>query len=106
MSDLYQGSKQSAGVRPINHSIIGLDNKFKLWCWILNKSTKPFLVEIGMSEAVGDLKKVIKKKKKHTFFGIDPVTLDIWKVSMSSWLVSVRISDILEAISTHSFLQT
>jgi hypothetical protein len=29
--------------------------------------------------------------------------LDIWKVSTSSWHVSIRRSDVPEAVSTHSF---
>ena len=48
------------------------------------------------------LKEVIKKKE-HTLVGIDADRLDIWKVSASSWHVSIRRSDVREAILTHSF---
>jgi Crinkler effector protein N-terminal domain len=101
--DLSKHGKQSLVVRPINHSTIGSDDQFKLWCWILNKSDRHFSVKIGKGETVDDLKKMIKDQKKHALAGIDADTLDIWKVSASSWRVSMRISDILEAISTHSF---
>jgi hypothetical protein len=86
-----------------NRSVIGSDDKFKLGCWILNKSDRYFSVEIGMSKDVEDLKKRIKKEMEHALAGIDAVTLDIWKVSVSSWRVSMRISDIRIARFTHSF---
>jgi len=65
-------------------------------------SDRPFSVKIGKSETVDGLKKAIKKEKKHALVGIDADTLNIWKVS-ASWLVSMRGSDILEAILTDSF---
>ncbi|KAF8239167.1 hypothetical protein L208DRAFT_1238744, partial [Tricholoma matsutake] len=50
-----------------------------------------------------DLKEAIKKEKEHALVGIDPDTLNLWKVSTSSWHVSIGRSDIREAILTHSF---
>jgi Crinkler effector protein N-terminal domain len=74
---------KSAIIRPINHSIIDSDDKFDLWCWILTKSDKAFSVEIGMSKTVDQLKNEIKKKE-YALARIDPDTLDIWKVNLSS----------------------
>jgi hypothetical protein len=102
LSDPSQ-SKQSIAVRPINRSIFGSDDKFNLFCWILNKSDSPFSVEIEMNKTVDALKKRIKKEKEHALAGIDADTLDIWKVSLSSWRVSMGISYIRVAILTYSF---
>jgi hypothetical protein len=52
---------------------------------------------------VGDLKQRIKHEKEPELDHLAADSLDIWKVSASSWRVSKRISDILEAISTYSF---
>lgn len=87
----------------INRSIICSDDKFKFGCWILNTSDRYFSVEIGTSKEVGDLKKRIKKEMKPKLDHLPAVELDIWKVSASSWHVSMRMSDIWVAISTHSF---
>ena len=84
----------------MNHSVIGSD-KLKLGCWILKKSTRYFSVEINVSEEVEDLKKAIKTKTENALRGIDAYTLDLWRVSASSWHVSMRISDVRVAISTH-----
>jgi hypothetical protein len=56
---------------------------FKLFCWVLKDSNRPFPVLIGKSETVADLKDAIKKKKENAFVGIDADSLDIWKVSAS-----------------------
>jgi Crinkler effector protein N-terminal domain len=53
---------------------------FKLGCWILNKSDRPFSVEIDMSKDVDALKEVIKKKMKPELSHLAAYTLDIWKV--------------------------
>jgi len=102
LSDLSNRGKRPAPVGHVNHSITGLDDQFGLFCWVLNKSDRPFSVKIGKSETVDGLKKVIKKEKEHSLVGIDANTLNIWEVS-TSWLVSMRRSDILEAILTDSF---
>ena len=80
LSDLSQSSKYSEVVRPLNHSIIGSDDKFKLFCWILRKSDSAFPINISKSETVGDLKAAIKKEMEHTLLGMDSDTLIIWKV--------------------------
>ncbi|KAF8240839.1 hypothetical protein L208DRAFT_1383802 [Tricholoma matsutake] len=67
-----------------NCSIIGSDDEFKLFCWILNKSDRPFPVNIARSETVGDLQKVIKKEWDNALAGIDAGMLNLWKVSISS----------------------
>ena len=64
----------------VNYSIIGLDDKFKLFCWVLRKSDSAFPVNIRKSETVGDLKAAIKKEKENALVGIDPDDLNIWKV--------------------------
>ena len=79
LSDLSQSGKQSEVVRPLNHSIISSDDKFKLICWILRKSNGAFPINIGKRETVGDLKVAIKKEKEH-IVGVDTDTFDIWKV--------------------------
>jgi hypothetical protein len=80
LSDLSQSGKQSEEVRSLDHSIIGSDDKFKLFCWILRKSNRAFPINIGKSETVGDLRAAIKKEKEHALVGIDSDTLIIWKV--------------------------
>ncbi|KAF8317523.1 hypothetical protein F5887DRAFT_1088745 [Amanita rubescens] len=57
------------------------DNKLTLFCWVLNVSNSPFAVDIRKSKTVDDLKKAIKKEKKHTFSDIDADTLQLWKLS-------------------------
>jgi hypothetical protein len=65
-------------------------------------SNIPFSVNIGESETVDDLKKVIKKEKEPELDHLAPNSIVIWKVRFS-WRVPMRISDIREAIPTHSF---
>jgi Crinkler effector protein N-terminal domain len=65
-------------------SNIGSDDMFKLFCWVLNWSNKPFSVDIRKSKMVGHLKDMIKKKLENTLVGIVANTLDIWKVNISS----------------------
>ena len=60
--------------------MIGSDDKFKLFCWILRKSNSAFPINIGKSETVGDLREAIKKAKENALVGIDPDKLIIWKV--------------------------
>lgn len=88
---------------PVNCSIIGSDDVLKLFCWVLNGSNKPFSVTIGGSETVDDLKKVIKKEKEPELDHLAADRIILWKVSTFSWRVLMRISDIREAIPTHSF---
>ena len=78
LSDLSKSGKQS-GARPIDHSIIGSDDKFKLFCWILSKSNGAFLINIGKSEMVSDLRAAIRKENEHTLVGIDLGAINIWK---------------------------
>ena len=80
LSDVSQSGKQSEVVRPLNHSIIGSDDRLKLFCWVFRKSDSAFLINIGKSETVGDLRAVIKKEKENALVGIDSNTLIIWKV--------------------------
>jgi hypothetical protein len=80
LSDLSQSGKQSEVVGPVNHSVISSDDKFKLFCWVLRQSKKAFPVNIGRNQTVGDLQAAIKKEKGNALVGIDPNTLDIWKV--------------------------
>ena len=54
-------------------------------------SDNPFPVDIEKGMTAGYLKKVIKKEKEHTFNGIDPDTLRLWKVSE---IFPVRVDDI------------
>jgi len=56
------------------------DDELTLFCWILNKSDRPFSVEIGMSKTVDKLKDMIKKMKEHTLAGIETDGLNIWKL--------------------------
>lgn len=67
-----------------NNRSIGLAGDFKLFCWVLGQSDRPFSVKIGGDETVDDLKKEIKKQNENTFAGIDAYTLDLWKVGESS----------------------
>ncbi|KIM76440.1 hypothetical protein PILCRDRAFT_12859 [Piloderma croceum F 1598] len=56
------------------------NDKFKLFCWIFRKSKGAFLINIGKSETVGDLKVAIKKEKEH-IVGVNTNTFNIWKLS-------------------------
>jgi Crinkler effector protein N-terminal domain len=100
LSDLSKTGKQSAAV---SHSIIGSDDQFSLFCWVLNTSDRPFSVDIWKDKIVDNLKEAIKSTKKHAFAGIDYDTRNLWKVSERSWCELMRRSDIREAISTHCF---
>ena len=79
-SNLSDLSQQSKVVRPLNHTIISSDDKLKLFCWVPCKSDSAFLVNIGKSETVGDLRAAIKKEKENALVGINFNTLIIWKV--------------------------
>jgi hypothetical protein len=65
-----------------------MSNILKLNCWVLGDDPcHIFSVEIAVSKTVSTLKKAIKDEKKHTFDGIDPDLLDLWKVSNRVLLV-------------------
>jgi PB1 domain. len=81
-SDLSQSGKQSAAAKSVNYSS-GSDHEFKLFCWVLNDSDRPFSVKVGKGETVDDLKKTLKREKEYTFSGIDSDALDVWKVGKS-----------------------
>jgi hypothetical protein len=74
-----EGKKSAVGL--IKWLINGSDDQLILFCWVLNVSDNPFPVDIGKSMTVGHLKKAIKKEKEHTFAGVEPDTLELWKVS-------------------------
>jgi Crinkler effector protein N-terminal domain len=84
LSDLFKSGTQSAAILPTNWLIIGSDDEFKLFCWVLGGFGGPFPVDIGASKTVGDLKNAIKKVKVHAFAKIDADTLNLWKVG---WLL-------------------
>jgi hypothetical protein len=69
----------------------GSDDQLTLFCWVLNVSDNPFPVDIGKSMTVGHLKEAIKEEKERTFDGIQPDTLELWKVSD---IFPVRVDDI------------
>ena len=52
-----------------------------LFCWILDVSHSPFLVDIDDSRTVGHLKKAIVKEKSNTLANIEADQLTLWKVS-------------------------
>jgi hypothetical protein len=62
----------------------------EVFCWVLNVSNAPFPIDIGESMTVGHLKIAIKKMKENALSGIDPDTLEIWKVSRT---FPVRVDD-------------
>lgn len=53
----------------------------KLFCWILDKSTRSFSIYIDDSQTVDDLKKVIVKENPNTFVNVDAFLLELRKVS-------------------------
>jgi hypothetical protein len=55
--------------------------ELKLFCWVLERSTSAFPVNMQEDETVGDLKDEIKRKNPNMFHGIDAAQLDLWKVS-------------------------
>jgi len=75
LSNSSQSSNQSGVFRPVNHSIIGSDDKLKLFCWVLHKSNGAFSVNIGKHNIVADLRAVVKKAKEHALVGVNPDTL-------------------------------
>ena len=52
-----------------------------LFCWILDVSHSPFLVDVDDSRTVGHLKEAIVKKKSNTLANIEADQLTLWKVS-------------------------
>jgi hypothetical protein len=75
-----------------------MDDKYKLFCWILGASKKAFHVDIAKSETVSDLGKKIKEEQEQVLAGVQTDQLDLWKVSnavipsLQSHLISVSIS--------------
>lgn len=59
---------------PIDQNI-GLGNKFKLFCWIIDKPDNSFPVNIAQSETVGDLKQKIKNHRELNYLASDSLTL-------------------------------
>jgi hypothetical protein len=59
-------------------------------CCILGEERNVFSVEISKTKPVSILKDLIKEKKKHTFRGIDADTLNLWKVSTVTSILSSR----------------
>jgi hypothetical protein len=62
---------------------IGLDDKFKLFCWIIDKSDNPFSINIAQSETVGDLKQKIKNLNQRELNYLASDSLTLFKVSNS-----------------------
>jgi hypothetical protein len=52
-----------------------------LFCWILDVSDRPFLVDIDDGATVTHLKEAILKKKSSTLANIEADQLTLWKVS-------------------------
>jgi len=73
---------------------IGLGDKFKLFCWIIDKSDNPFPVNIAQNDTVGDLKQSIKNQRELNHLASDSLTL--FKVSNSflpqAWLTVILSS--------------
>jgi hypothetical protein len=57
---------------------MSMHGEFKLFCWVLNRSTSPFSIRIPKSETVGHLKQAIKAKMELDGLASDLV---LWKVS-------------------------
>jgi hypothetical protein len=72
---------------------IGLADKFKLFCWTLDKSDDPFPVDIAQSETVGDLKNKIRSDDPELDY-LAAKSLTLFKVSNSFlprvWLIMTR----------------
>jgi hypothetical protein len=58
-----------------------MSDQFKLFCWVLDISHRPFPINIKRSETVGDLANAIILVKPHTFKKVEADTLILWKVS-------------------------
>ena len=101
LSEISQSSKQSTVAMPVHCSIIGSDDELDLFCWILNDSKALFSVAIGECWMVDHLKKVIKKDMEPDIGLLAPSHSGGW--ACFSWYVPIGISDIREAIPTHSF---
>jgi hypothetical protein len=54
-------------------------------------SDDPFLIDIERNTTVIHLKEAIKKKKEHTFGGVEADTLRLWKVGE---ILPVHVNDI------------
>ena len=58
-----------------------MSDQLKLFCWVLDISRKPFPVDIGRSQTVGDLAAKIKLEKPNALQKVDADGLTMWKVS-------------------------
>jgi Crinkler effector protein N-terminal domain len=67
-----------------------MSDQFKLFCWVLDISHRPFPVNIRKSETVGDLAKAIILAKPHTFKHVEADTLILWKASDLSLQLILR----------------
>ena len=62
---------------------IPMSSTLNLNCLVLgDDASRVFPVEIANSKTVGDLRKLIKEEKSHTFQHVDADTLVLWKVSI------------------------
>ena len=60
-----------------------MSSTLNLNCLVLgDDASRVFPVEIANSKTVGDLRKLIKEEKSHTFQHVDADTLVLWKVSV------------------------
>ena len=57
---------------------------YKLWC-VVQRDNQPFPVIINapLTTSIAELKEEIKKKKSNLLQGIDPSSLNLWKVRYS-----------------------
>jgi len=53
----------------------------KLFCWIIDKSSSPFSVDVQNDDTVYDLKKAVMRENPHALAGLDANQLTIRKVS-------------------------
>ena len=72
LSDSSRKSKPTVVLNPINCSIIGSDDKFKLICWVLHKSKYPFSINIKKDDMVYNLKDAIKKRNENHLLASTP----------------------------------
>ena len=53
----------------------------RLFCLVQgDEAGQHFPINIAITETVGELREMIKKKKEHAFRGVDADTLNLWKV--------------------------
>ena len=62
---------------------IPMSSTLNLNCLVLgDDASRTFPIKIAKSDTVGDLRKLIKEEKSHTFQHVDADTLVLWKVSI------------------------